>query len=261
MFLYPTFFTITILNISKFYNMAHQSDRDVSNEITDIVPTSLTEMQETNLTVSQQGTITTNIINTTKPDEILVAGEIKVPMHSNIPNSLPLEATANSSAVQSQELSVLQITTIMACLMAAVFVAALDVTIIVTALPTISNEFSESAYTWVGTAYVLSYNTSTPLWGKLSDIFGRKFVLLSGVGVFFIGSLMCGIAPSLTVLLAGRAVQGLGGAGCIVLVNICIGDLFSLRDRGLYYGLIGVMWAFASGIGPVLGGVFTQEVS
>ncbi|EHK99376.1 putative Uncharacterized MFS-type transporter [Glarea lozoyensis 74030] len=136
----------------------------------------------------------------------------------------------------------------MACLMAAVFVAALDVTIIVTALPTIS-------------PYVLTYNTSSPLWGSLSDIFGRKPVLLSGIAIFFIGSLMCGAAPSLSILLAGRAVQGLGGAGCIVLVNICVSDLFSLRDRGFYFGLIGVMWALASGIGPVIGGVFTQSLS
>ncbi|EPE33550.1 MFS general substrate transporter [Glarea lozoyensis ATCC 20868] len=182
-------------------------------------------------------------------------------VHPTTSSSLPTEAIDLTTS-QAPSQSRIQTATIMACLMAAVFVAALDVTIIVTALPTISRQFSsDTAYTWVGTAYVLTYNTSSPLWGSLSDIFGRKPVLLSGIAIFFIGSLMCGAAPSLSILLAGRAVQGLGGAGCIVLVNICVSDLFSLRDRGFYFGLIGVMWALASGIGPVIGGVFTQSLS
>jgi hypothetical protein len=201
------------------------------------------------------------VINISSSDEILPPSPTRTLVHPTTSSSFPTE-TIDLTTSQEPSRSRLQTTTIMACLMAAVFVAALDVTIIVTALPTISRHFSsDTAYTWVGTAYVLTYNTSSPLWGSLSDIFGRKPILLSGIAVFFIGSLMCGAAPSLSVLLAGRAVQGLGGAGCIVLVNICVSDLFSLRERGFYFGLIGVMWALASGIGPVLGGVFTQSVS
>jgi len=100
-----------------------------------------------------------------------------------------------------------------------------------------------------------------PLWGKISDIFGRKPILLLANFVFFIGSLIAGLAVSVGMLIVARAVQGIGGGGLVVLVNICIGDLFSMRSRGAYYGIIGGVWALASALGPVLGGAFTERVS
>ena len=100
-----------------------------------------------------------------------------------------------------------------------------------------------------------------PIWGKFSEIFGRKPVLLAANIIFFIGSLVAALANSIGMLIAGRAVQGLGAGGLVILVNIIIADLFSLRNRGPYYGIIGGVWAFASAIGPILGGVFAQKVS
>lgn len=148
----------------------------------------------------------------------------------------------------------------MSCLCAGAFVAALDVTIIATALPAIAAEFhSSAAYTWIGSAYILANTASIPVWGKLSDIWGRKPLLLAAMAVFFVGSLICSVGSTMTLFLLGRAVQGLGAAGLITLVNICVSDLFSLRDRGLYFGLISVAWAAASGVGPVLGGAFTEQ--
>lgn len=156
----------------------------------------------------------------------------------------------------------LQTTVIMLSLCASVFLAALDVSIITTALPTISEHFhSNAGYTWIGSAYLLANAASTPSWGKFSDIWGRKPILLIAAGVFFIGSLLAATSVSIGMLIVARAIQGIGGGGLIILVNICISDLFSMRKRGAYFGLIGMTWAFASAIGPLLGGAFTQKVS
>ena len=156
----------------------------------------------------------------------------------------------------------LQTTLIMLSLCSTLFLAALDITIITTAVPTIANEFhSNLGYTWVGSAFILANGALVPVWGKVSDIWGRKPILLVATGVFWLGSLLCGVSVSMTMLIASRAVQGAGGGGIITLVNICISDLFSMRNRGFYFGLVGVVWAIASAIGPVLGGVFTAKVT
>lgn len=158
--------------------------------------------------------------------------------------------------------STLETVIIMASLCASVFLAALDTTIITTALPTISEYFhSNAGYTWIGSAYLLANAASTPSWGKFSDIWGRKPVLLGAAGVFFIGSLLAAVSVSIGMLITARAIQGIGGGGLIILVNICISDLFSMRKRGAYFGIIGMVWAFASATGPILGGVFTEKVS
>ncbi|KAK7995900.1 major facilitator superfamily transporter [Apiospora marii] len=156
----------------------------------------------------------------------------------------------------------LETTLIMAALCSALFLAALDVTIVATAVPTIVQEFaSPVGYTWVGSAYLLANAALVPSWGKLSDIFGRKALLLGAVAIFWIGSLICALSNSMGMLIAARAIQGAGGGGIVVLVNICISDLFSMRTRGIYYGVLGMVWAIASAIGPVLGGVFTSKVT
>jgi MFS family permease len=156
----------------------------------------------------------------------------------------------------------LQTTVIMLSLCLSVFLAALDISIITTALPTISEHFHSTAgYTWIGSAYLLATAASTPSWGKFSDIWGRKPVLLCASVIFFIGSLLAAVSVSIQMLIAARAIQGLGGGGLIILVNISISDLFSMRNRGQYFGMIGMVWAFASAVGPILGGVFTQRVS
>ncbi|KAI8189002.1 Efflux pump dotC [Colletotrichum sp. SAR 10_75] len=156
----------------------------------------------------------------------------------------------------------LETTLIVLSLCAALFLAALDVTIITTAVPTIAQEFNSNiGYIWIGSAYLLANAAFVPTWGKISDIWGRKPVLLSAVGVFWVGSLLCGLAVDMAMLIAARAIQGIGGGGIIVLVNICISDLFSMRQRGVYFGVMGMVWAVASAVGPVIGGVFTSQVT
>lgn len=110
------------------------------------------------------------------------------------------------------------------------FVAALDATIISTAAPTISADLNSAAgYTWVGAAFLLANAASGPIWAKLSDIWGRKPILLAGLIVFFASSVVCATAKTMDALIIGRAFQGAASGGLILLVHICISDMFSLR--------------------------------
>lgn len=169
----------------------------------------------------------------------------------------------NRTQSKADQLGTVKITIIMASLCMALFLAALDITIISTALPTIAGVFKASSadYTWIGSSYLLACASSVPLWGKISDIWGRKPIILVANVIFMIGSLISALANSVGMLIAGRVVQGIGGGGLVILCNICVSDLFSMRDRAKYFGVLGGVWAIASGIGPVLGGVFTEKVS
>lgn len=120
---------------------------------------------------------------------------------------------------------------IVSALCLAMFLAALDTVLITTALPSIAKVFHipDAGYAWVGSAYLLTNAASVPFWGKLSDVFGRKPILMVANVIFSAGSLVSALAMSFDMLIAGRAIQGLGGGGIVILVNICVGDLFSLR--------------------------------
>lgn len=158
--------------------------------------------------------------------------------------------------------SKLKIALIMLSLCIAVLLVALDITIVTTALPTIAEQFhSASGYTWVGSAYLIANSAATPIWGKVSDIFGRKPILLVTNAIFFVGSLLAAVSVNMNMLIAARVIQGIGGGGLIVLVNISISDLFAMRERGAYFGIIGGVWALASSMGPIVGGALTQNVS
>lgn len=156
----------------------------------------------------------------------------------------------------------LESTIIVLALCIALFLAALDMSIITTAVPTIVAHFhSSTGYVWVGSAYLLGNAAFVATWGKVSDIFGRKTTLLVAVGVFLIGSLLCALSQSMGMLIAARAIQGVGGGGTILLPNICVSDLFSVRKRGMYFGIFGMVWAIAGALGPIIGGLFTSKVS
>ncbi|RYN71285.1 hypothetical protein AA0117_g9668 [Alternaria alternata] len=143
-----------------------------------------------------------------------------------------------------------------------IFLVALDTVLIPTALPTIARSFriSDSVYAWTGSSYLLANASSVPFWGKLSDVFGRKPVILAANAVFLGGSILCAVSKSSSMLISGRVVQGLGGGGVVVLVHVCVSDLFTIRDRSFYMGTVGAVWALASALGPVLGGVFAQRL-
>lgn len=158
--------------------------------------------------------------------------------------------------------SKLQTVLIMVSLCSALFLGALDVTVVTVAIPTIVSDFKSTVgYTWIGSAYLLSNAATAPSWGKISDIWGRKPVILGAVAIFWVGSLLCAVSRNMTMLIVARAIQGIGSGGIIILVNVCISDLFSMRKRGQYYGFTGLVWAVAGGIGPVVGGALTEHAS
>jgi len=158
-------------------------------------------------------------------------------------------------------LSHADIRTIIFGIMLAMFLAALDQTIVATAMPTIGRELGDVTHLpWVVTAYLLASTAVTPLYGKLADIHGRRVVLLSGIVVFVVGSIACAIAPSLWLLVVARFVQGLGGGGLLALAQIIIGDMVPPKERGKYQVYIASVFFSSSLLGPVLGGVIAEAL-
>lgn len=148
---------------------------------------------------------------------------------------------------------------IMLSVMASLFLVALDQTIIATALGTIVEEFNAfDSLSWIVTAYLLTTTITVPIAGKLSDIFGRKIVLLVGVAIFGIGSLLSGLSGSVDQLIMWRALQGIGGGIITANAFTIIGDLFAARERGKWQGLFGAVFGLSSIVGPLLGGWLTD---
>ena len=154
-----------------------------------------------------------------------------------------------------------QILVVMGGLMAGMFLAALDQSIVGVALPKITSELGGlDKLSWVVTAYLLTSTAATPLWGKISDLLGRRPVFQAAIVVFLIGSVTCAMASNIDVMIAGRAVQGLGGGGLMSLALAVIGDIVPPRERGRYQGLFGAVFGVSSVAGPLLGGLFTDHL-
>ncbi len=152
--------------------------------------------------------------------------------------------------------------TVFAALMLGMFLAALDQTIVSTALPTIVGDLGGLNHlSWVVTAYLLASTVSTPLYGKLGDMYGRKPVFLAAIIIFLIGSILAGLSQTMTELIGFRALQGAGAGGLIVGAQAIIGDIVPPRERGRYMGLIGSVFGVASVLGPLLGGFFVDSLS
>ncbi|KAE8397790.1 major facilitator superfamily-domain-containing protein [Aspergillus pseudonomiae] len=181
------------------------------------------------------------------------------PLPDDVEENRSQRASLSARSLRRKQLqSHLVIISLFLCL----FLAALDVTIIAPALPVIASHLNAttSQYTWVGSAYTLASTSTTPLWARISDIWGRRAILMLSNAVFLCGSLVCALSRSPLMLIGGRAVQGVGSGGIIVMVTIIVADLFPLRERAKYYALTGIIWAISSGVGPILGGVFTQTI-
>lgn len=147
-------------------------------------------------------------------------------------------------------------------LLMTMFVAALDQTIMATALPTIAGELGGlSQLTWVVTVYVLAAAALTPIWGKVSDLFGRRGLLRAAILVFLAGSALSGVAQNIGELIAFRALQGAGAGGVMTLAMATVGDIVSPRERGRYQGYIQSVFVLASVAGPLLGGLFVDHLS
>jgi len=159
---------------------------------------------------------------------------------------------------QSQ-LSHHQILVVMAGLMAGMLLAALDQSIVGVALPRIVSDLGGLEHlSWVVTAYLLTSTAMTPLWGKISDLYGRRIIFQAAITIFIIGSLLCGLSQDMFQLIVFRAIQGIGGGGLFAIAFAVIGDVIPARERGRYQGYFGAVFGVSSVAGPLLGGWFTD---
>jgi EmrB/QacA subfamily drug resistance transporter len=169
---------------------------------------------------------------------------------------------AHDNEEEQQERSHKEIMVIIVALGLAMLLAALDQTIVATALPRIATDLHGlNKLAWVATAYLMTSAIATPLYGKISDQFGRKKIFMSAIVIFLIGSALCGLSQNIDQLVGFRALQGIGAGGLMSLSMTIVGDVVSPRQRGKYLGYFGAVFAISSVAGPLLGGFFTDSLS
>lgn len=151
---------------------------------------------------------------------------------------------------------------VLTALVVAMFLAAIEGTIVATAMPSIAARLGGfSLYSWVFSSYLLMQAVTTPVFGKLADLYGRKPVFIAGVTIFLAGSLLCGLAPSMGMLVAFRFVQGIGAGAVLPMSATLAGDLYSLEERGRIQGYLASVWGISSIVGPLAGGVIVEHVA
>ncbi len=189
-------------------------------------------------------------------------------MNAPVPAPLPevaVQAPPSGAAappVTRPDFTHKQVLTIFAGLMIGMLLSSLDQTIVATALPTIVGDLGGLTHlSWVVTSYMLAATVTAPLYGKLSDLYGRRLLFQSAIVIFLLGSVLAGLSQSMLQLIVFRGVQGAGAGGLMVLSQAIIADVVSPRERGRYQGLIGSVFAVSSIAGPLLGGFFVDQLS
>ncbi len=151
---------------------------------------------------------------------------------------------------------------VLLALMLSTGLIAIDATILATAVPSVVNELgSFEQFPWLFSVYLLAQAVSVPIYSKLADTVGRKPIILVGIGLFLLGSILCGFAWSMPALIAFRAVQGLGAGAVAPMSMTIVGDIYTVAERAKVQGYIASVWAIASVVGPALGGIFSQFTS
>jgi EmrB/QacA subfamily drug resistance transporter len=184
-----------------------------------------------------------------------------------LPKAIACDLSQNSSEVIDLSdaprvpLTPSEVRTILMSLLLTMFLAALDQTIVATALPTIGRQFQDvSNLSWVITAYLLASTAVAPVFGTLSDIYGRRAMIITALSLFITGSVLCALAPNMAVLILARGLQGLGGGGIMPIVQTVISDVVTPRERGQYQAYFSGVWMAAGIGGPILGGVFAEHL-
>jgi EmrB/QacA subfamily drug resistance transporter len=155
-----------------------------------------------------------------------------------------------------------RVVVVTAAIMLSLFLASMESTVVATGMPTIVSQLGGlEYYSWVFSAYMLASTTTVPLYGKLSDLYGRRPIYAAAMVLFLIGSVLCGLSQSMVQLIAARAVQGVGAGGLMPLAFIIIGDMFTLEQRARMQGLFSGVWGVSSVVGPLLGGFLVDKVS
>src|SRR5271155_6188295 len=174
----------------------------------------------------------------------------------------PYEADVAGEGGESSKAEHRRILIILGALMLGMFLAALDQTIVATALPTIAGDLHGLNHlSWVVTAYLITSTITLPLWGKFGDLYGRKKFFQIAIVIFPIGSILSGLSQNMLELILCRAIQGAGAGGLMVGSQAIIGDVIPPRQRGRYMGYFGAVFGLSSILGPLAGGFFTQHVS
>src|SRR6516162_3451175 len=181
------------------------------------------------------------------------------------PNELANAATATTELPGASQAAIpldhVAVRAIVAGIMLAMFISALEQTIVAPALPAIGRSLGHiDDLSWVVTSYLLAATAATPLFGKLTDIHGRRAIMLLAIGIFILGSLACALAPTMWVLIVGRGLQGIGGGGLIPIAQTIIADLLTPRERPMAQSYTSVVFLSASVLGPVLGGLLTDHL-
>lgn len=181
-------------------------------------------------------------------------------------NSIPLTPTSSTSispipeeTLETEFIQDSKFWLVFLSLCVASFLSALDLTAVSTVLPTIAQEFKSDQYSWVGSSYALTSTAFIPWTASLASIFGRKSTMLGCLLFFAVGSAVVGAAPSMSVVILGRSLQGVGGGGILTTTEIIVVDMIPLAKRGAYFGILGSVWALSSAIGPSIGGALTSH--
>ncbi|MDX1883731.1 MDR family MFS transporter [Mycolicibacterium sp. 120270] len=178
-------------------------------------------------------------------------------MGSQAPTAAVSDPESSSAEISPQRRNLIFVAVLLGMLL-----AALDQTIVATALPTVVADLGGAGHqAWVVTSYLLASTIATAIVGKLGDLFGRKAVFQASVGFFLVGSVLCGLSGSMTMLVAARALQGIGGGAIMVTAMAVIGEVIPLRERGRYQGALGAVFGVTTVIGPLLGGFFTDHLT
>ncbi|KAF9359965.1 hypothetical protein BGX34_008026 [Mortierella sp. NVP85] len=198
------------------------------------------------------------MVEVDRTEELQIEEKGTRPVHNEL--ATPSNEAPRGSTDQSRVLPPKDLALVFFGLCLVLFMASLDQTIVSVLIPTLGKTFNAPQYiAWVGTSYLLTNTAMQPLYGKLSDIFGRKNTILVAIFFFLLGSLICGAAPTIVILVVGRGIAGVGAGGMISLTMIIISDVVSLRERGKYQGIIGSMFGISAVIGPLLGGVLAEK--